>query len=105
MDENSNRIGDDAQLIKERVQELTWALVDDNISDEEFPLLESLLLSDDGARGAYLGCMQLHSDLLSHFALAETATSGKTVNNPSILSLPTGTFSAFETPATEDTAQ
>jgi hypothetical protein len=77
MDQNSNRMGDDAQLIKERVQELTWALVDESISVDELPLLESLLLSDDAARGTYVRCMQLHSDLLSHFAGSSTTTSTK----------------------------
>jgi hypothetical protein len=64
---NSAAQGGD-NTIRERVQELTWALVDDQINTDEMQLLDSLLLSDDGARGTYLDCMQLHTDLMFHFA-------------------------------------
>ena len=60
-------MADDA-TIQERVQELTWALVDDEINDDEARLLENLLLSDDQARDTYVHCVQLHVDLMSHFA-------------------------------------
>jgi hypothetical protein len=68
--------GDD--VIRDRVQELVWALVDDQIADDEMRLLDNLLLSDDGARETYVGCVQLHSDLVFHFADAAQppATSG-----------------------------
>lgn len=57
------------------VQELTWALIDDQINHDEFQLLDSMLLSDDAARVEYLHCVQLHTDLMAHFAkpAAETA--------------------------------
>jgi hypothetical protein len=54
--------------VQERVQELAWALVDDQINDDEMQLLESLLLSDDAARDTYVNCIQLHTDLLAHYA-------------------------------------
>ncbi len=50
------------------VQELTWALIDDQINSDEFQLLDSMLLSDDAARGEYVNCVQLHTDLMAHFA-------------------------------------
>jgi len=56
--------------VRERVQELTWALVDDQITPDELQLLESLLLGDDAARETYLDCIQLHADLTTHFAEA-----------------------------------
>lgn len=60
------------------VQELTWALIDDQIESGEFQLLESMLLSDDAARGEYIHCVQLHTDLLAHFAKpVEQTTPGK----------------------------
>jgi anti-sigma factor RsiW len=60
------------------VQELTCALVDGQIDSGEFQLLESMLLSDDAARREYLECMQLHTDLLAHFAKpAGVAADGK----------------------------
>ncbi len=50
------------------VQELTWALIDDQINGDEFQLLDSMLLSDDAARCEYVNCVQLHTDLMAHFA-------------------------------------
>jgi hypothetical protein len=68
--------GPDEHVISERVQELTWALLDEQINDDEFHLLENLLLSDEKARDSYIGCVQLHSELIAHFAAppAETGT-------------------------------
>ena len=60
-------------VVLERVQELTWALVDEQITDDEMRLLDNLLLSDDEARGTYIGCMQLHTDLMDHFAASASA--------------------------------
>ncbi len=60
-------MADDA-TIQERVQELTWALVDEEIDHDETRLLENLLISDDQARATYVSCVQLHVDLISHFA-------------------------------------
>ena len=65
----------DDRLISDRVQELTWAMLDEQISDDEFQLLETLLLSDDKARDSYVGCMQLHTELMAHFA-GPTADAG-----------------------------
>jgi hypothetical protein len=63
---NSAGNGGDS-TVQERVEELTWALVDEQISDDEFRLLDTLLLSDNAARGTYIDCMQLHTDLTLHF--------------------------------------
>lgn len=54
--------------VEERVQELTWAMVDGEIGHDDVELLESLLLSDEHARSTYLNCVQLHADLVGHFA-------------------------------------
>ena len=58
----------DDRVISERIQELTWALLDEQISDDEFVLLDNLLLSDEKARQSYVGCVQLHAELMTHFA-------------------------------------
>ena len=50
------------------VETLTWALLDDQITQDEIGLLDTLLLSDEAARGSYLECVQLHTDLLFHFS-------------------------------------
>lgn len=55
------------------VSELTWAMLDDQINNDEFHLLESMLLSDDRARQEYVHCVQLHTDLLAHFAKPDAA--------------------------------
>jgi hypothetical protein len=57
--------------VQERVEELTWAMVDEQIRDDELRLLDTLLLSDDAARETYLGCVQLHVDLMHFFAKQE----------------------------------
>jgi len=60
------------------VEELTWGLVDDQLDSGEFELLESMLLSDDKARTTYVDCIQLHVDLMAHYAKpAEGAAAGK----------------------------
>jgi hypothetical protein len=74
---NFSAAGPDDHVISDRVQELTWALLDEQINDDEFILLDNLLLSDEKARGSYLGCVQLHADLMSHFAAMPAATGAK----------------------------
>jgi hypothetical protein len=96
--------GADDRVISDRVQELTWALLDEQINDDEFILLDNLLLSDEKARGSYLGCVQLHADLMAHFAVptgkAGTPGAGSTVlgflNSDSPLT--------FQSPSAEDAA-
>ena len=53
-------------VVRERVQELTWALLDEQILDDEMKLLDNLLLSDDSARDTYIQCVQLHTDLMQY---------------------------------------
>jgi hypothetical protein len=52
----------------ERVQELTWALLDGLITEEEMSALNFLLQSDESAGCEYVRCVQLHADLQSQFA-------------------------------------
>jgi hypothetical protein len=66
--ESSDRSPRRDATVSERVQGLTWALVENEIDEDELRLLENLLLSDDTARETYVDCVQLHTDLLSHFA-------------------------------------
>jgi hypothetical protein len=49
------------------VATLSWAMLDDQITEDEVGLLDSLLLSDKAARDSYVKCVQLHTDLLFHF--------------------------------------
>jgi hypothetical protein len=52
----------------EHVQALTWALLDDLITEEEMSELGNRLTNDDHARQEYIRCIQLHADLQSAFA-------------------------------------
>ncbi|MCI0334480.1 MAG: hypothetical protein L0228_14780 [Planctomycetes bacterium] len=73
-DANNSRRDDPALTVLERVQELTWALLDEGISDDEMSLLDTLLLSDDKARERYVECVQLHTDLMVHYAAPKAAS-------------------------------
>jgi hypothetical protein len=56
------------QTVLERVQELTWALLDEDITDDEMSLLDTLLLTGEAARNRYVECVQMHTDLMVHYA-------------------------------------
>jgi len=71
MAHDASELSPDENTRRERVEELTWAMVDEQINAGEFELLDSLLLSDDAARETYLGCVQLHVDLMHFFAKQE----------------------------------
>lgn len=82
---------DDAQkTVLERVEELTWALLDDNISDDEMSLLDTLLLTGDDARNRYIECVQLHTDLMAHYAEPSQGAVGAFSKSPILSSLNTG---------------
>ena len=53
--------------MRSEVQELTWALVDEQATEGQIRHLEELLLADHEARRVYMMCMQLHADL--HYSL------------------------------------
>ena len=53
---------------QDQIQILSWALLDERITDDELASLNQLLLSDDKARDTYIGCVQLHTDLQAQFA-------------------------------------
>ena len=50
-----------------RVHELTWSLLDEQISEAEMSELEGLLRDDKESRDAYVRCVQMHVDLTLHF--------------------------------------
>jgi len=92
----------DDEVITQRVQELTWAMLDEELGDDEFRLLDSLLLSDDKARETYARCVQLHADLTSHFAAP--SKSGSTPDGKNIVLGSLGTTippMSFPTPSSE----
>ena len=51
--------------LADEVQELVWALVDNEATDSQVGRLEELLLESAKARRLYVSCMQMHADLLN----------------------------------------
>jgi hypothetical protein len=95
--------GSDDQPL-DRVHELSWALLDDNISNEARAELENLLLSDPAARDSYALCAQLHAELASFFAPTNAAP-GKSAARTPVLGFLADGFPQFNAPASDDTAK
>jgi hypothetical protein len=87
------------------VQELTWAMVDEQANEQDVSRLERLLLDHDEARQTYMTCMQMHADL--HFLFsgkprlpealqkAMAADKAKATKKPlPLVDLPMGGFTA-----------
>lgn len=54
--------------LSEKVQTLTWALIDEHINENEQGELEQLLKTDAEARATYVECVQMHVELQSYFS-------------------------------------
>jgi hypothetical protein len=67
---------------QQRVQELTWALLDEQMSADEFTELDNALLNDVQARATYVGCVQLHANLMAHFARDSAPSSLASTKSP-----------------------
>lgn len=67
MNTETNELLEETDEPLDEVQELVWALVDDQATEAEIHHLEELLLESDEARQTYVMCMQMHADL--HFLL------------------------------------
>ena len=80
----------DDRVISDRVQELTWALLDEQINDDEFKLLDNLLLADEQARNSYVECVQLHTNLLTYFAPPKSAKGAKGTSDSPVLGFLSG---------------
>jgi hypothetical protein len=93
----------DETTLLERVQELTWSLIDEQISTDELRLLDNLLLSDQAARKRYVECVQLNSDLYSHFARpAASVGESPGTKSPVLGFLNAGTALGYQMPSVED---
>ena len=60
---------EDVSKLAAEVQEIVWALVDDQVTDEQIARLEQLVVRSDDARRTYVQCMQMHADL--HYLLGK----------------------------------
>jgi hypothetical protein len=81
-DTSTDRAGDSAVI--ERVQKLTWALLDEQITNDEMSLLDSLLLNDGQARKCYIECVQLHC-LTANYVTPVTHTTPKGTTTSPVL--------------------
>lgn len=96
----------DECVVSDLVQELTWALLDEQITGDEFGLLDTLLLSDDKARDSYIGCVQLHADLMSHFAVSTGTANAKIGGDSPILGfLNADSAPGLQSPSGEEAVQ
>ena len=70
---------------EDTVSTLSWALLDEQITQDEIGLLDTLLLSDPAARNTYLDCVQLHTDLLFHFSEQQQPAAAATATKSPVL--------------------
>jgi anti-sigma factor RsiW len=56
------------EAILDEAEALTWALLDDQLSEADAARLSKLLEENQEARTRYIECVQLHVDLQDHFA-------------------------------------
>lgn len=61
LEANSNALLDEAE-------QMIWALLDDEITDQDVMKLETMLADNEAVRQRYIECTQLHVDLKEHFA-------------------------------------
>jgi hypothetical protein len=54
---------DETNDLSSEVQELVWAMLDEQATDDQLHRLERLLVEDPEARRIYVMCMQMHADL------------------------------------------
>ncbi len=100
--QNSQQSGSDGESdTLDRVHELSWALLDEHIAGEEMAELEDRLLNDSTARDSYIRCVQLHSDLISHYAQPAKASGGSPAKTPILGFLGEG-LPQFGTPTADD---
>jgi hypothetical protein len=73
-------------------------MLDELIADEEKAWLDSTLCSSAEARCVYLRCVQIHTDLLAHFAAAAKPGSVKPGATSSVLGFLSGGLLPLELP-------
>ena len=73
LESSTKTAGSDATATSpvDEVQELVWALVDEQLDETQFARLEQLLSESEAARKMYVECMQLHAGLIEHFRQAD----------------------------------
>jgi hypothetical protein len=90
----------------DRVQELTWAMLDEQIADDDRAWLDCALCSSAEARSTYLRCVQIHTDLTAYFAAPGKPASAKLVTKSPVLGFLCGGILPLtvESPSSEATS-
>jgi hypothetical protein len=70
------------------VMHLIWAMLDEQISEDDFQRLDQLLRDDEDARRVYLQCVQMHLDLTQYFASKDRTSAAGPIGLPISVSLP-----------------
>jgi hypothetical protein len=68
MTADNQNLHDSNDELLAQAEEMTWSLLDDNLSPAEVPRLEKMIEDNGEVRARYLECVQLHADLTGHFA-------------------------------------
>lgn len=67
MNTEKNTLEQDDDQLLDGAEKLIWALLDDQITEEDALQLNLLIKESADVRDRYLQCAQVHSDLYSHY--------------------------------------
>ena len=64
-------VGSDQLL--DKAEHLIWSLLDDDLPEQDFVELETILRERPDVREVYIHCVQLHAELAAHFGKPQVA--------------------------------
>lgn len=64
----SESLESNSSALLDEAEQMIWALLDDEIAEQDVKKLETLLAENDAVRQRYIECTQLHVDLKDHFS-------------------------------------
>ncbi len=85
-DDNSPLEQTTDQLLNE-AEQLIWALLDEQIADDDVKRLEAMIQNDPRVRQRYLTCVQLHADLHQQCNTSSESTATPDFKSPVLGSL------------------
>ena len=87
-----NEAGDRCEsTVSDEAEGLIWALLDDQIKDDDIARLEQLLMENQAVRERYVECVNLHVDLTEQLSKQADSRAGRRIASHVIAeNLPTG---------------
>ena len=79
MPTDDQKTNDSTDVLLTQAEKMIWSLLDNNLSGADFSRLEELIRDNPQVRNRYFECVQLHTDLASHFG---KATQSNALNGP-----------------------